>query len=355
MEKPMYRVLALAGRLLQNLQLHLRHGPETALRAGGGMHSTEYQPINKVSALAMIKGKNYGRYNKSQKITAAEVTADTAADQQQTQAEEPQSNVQKAVQEFRENGKVSNRMAEVILNDAESVAALQKETGMELPDTASGRRNAVKDAVAQLSRNEDAKDLTSSTAEALLRNQEQPQEAKAEDPEETRRLAIETTRELVGLPKQETVENVDTSQNGQYNNNIKDGGNSYAGNQNDRTAGTGNSAQGMAGVQQGYGYGDRGGRQPSGVAANSGILRVSTHLRNAFANRKHAGYELYDTTALPEAYERALAAGRDSDPVNGWCVTPKSAQELKDGNVRTFMNDTGTVGVGVAEAGRQTS
>ena len=261
----MYRVLALAGRLLQNLQLHLRHGAETSLRAGGGMHSTEYQPINKVSALAMIKGKNYGRYNKSQKITAAEVTADTAADQQQ------------------------------------------------------------------------------------------PQEAKAEDPEKNRRLAIEATRELQGLTMQETVENVDTSLNGQYNNDIKDGGNYYAGNQNDRTAGAGNSAQGMAGVRQGYGYGDRGGRQPSGVAANSGILRVSTHLRNAFADRKHAGYELYDTTALPEAYERALAAGRDSDPVNGWCVTPKSAQELKDGNVRTFMNDTGTVGVGVAEAGRQTS
>lgn len=214
----------------------------------------------------------------SQETTVAEVTADTAADQQQTQAEEPQSNVRKAVQEFRDTGKVSNRMAEVILNDAESVAALQKETGMELPDTASGRRNAVKEAVAQLSRNEDAKDLTSSTAEALIRNQEKPQEAKAEDPEEIRRLAIEATRELVGLPKQETVENVDTSQNGQYNNDIKDGGNNYAGNQNDRTAGAGNSAQGMAGVRQGYGYGDRGGRQPSGVAANSGILRVSTHL-----------------------------------------------------------------------------
>ena len=154
---------------------------------------------------------------KSQETTVAEVTSDTAADQQQTQAEEPQSNVQKAVQEFRDTGKVSNRMAEVILNDAESVAALQKETKMELPDTASGRRNAVKDAVAQLSRNEDAKDLTSSTAEALLRKQEQPQEAKAEDPEKNRRLAIEATRELQGLTMQETVENVDTSQNGLSN------------------------------------------------------------------------------------------------------------------------------------------
>ena len=46
-----------------------------------------------------------------------------------------------------------------------------------------------------------------------------------------------------------------------------------------------------------------------------------------------------------------MTAGRNSDPVNGWCVTPKSAQQLKDGNVRTFMNDNGTVGVGIAPDG----
>ena len=46
-----------------------------------------------------------------------------------------------------------------------------------------------------------------------------------------------------------------------------------------------------------------------------------------------------------------MTAGRNSDPANGWCVTPKSAQQLKDGNVRTFMNDNGTVGVGIAPDG----
>ena len=51
------------------------------------------------------------------------------------------------------------------------------------------------------------------------------------------------------------------------------------------------------------------------------------------------------------SYEQALTAGRNSDPANGWCVTPKSAQQLKDGNVRTFMNDNGTVGVGIAPDG----
>ena len=46
-----------------------------------------------------------------------------------------------------------------------------------------------------------------------------------------------------------------------------------------------------------------------------------------------------------------MTAGRNSDPQNGWCVTPKSAKELKDGNVRTFTDENGTVGVGVAPDG----
>jgi hypothetical protein len=268
-------------------------------------------------------------------------------------------------------------MAEVILNDAESVAALQKETGMELPDTASGRRNAVKDAVAQLSRNEDAKDLTSSTAEALIRNQEQPQEAKAEDPEENRRLAIEATKELQGLPKQETVENVDTSLNGQYNNDIKDGGNYYAGNQGlsgideaglPRGTGAGRirgmgteqipgNGQASGGVEAGGNLGpgsmeagSRGGGYEVQLRV-SPVLRVSDNLSTAQENRGTPTYQVKDTTGQPKIYAAALVDGRNSDPVNGWCVTPQSAQELEEGSARTFMNDTGTVGVGVATDG----
>ena len=58
-----------------------------------------------------------------------------------------------------------------------------------------------------------------------------------------------------------------------------------------------------------------------------------------------------DATADPVSYEQALTAGRNSDQQNGWCVTPKSAQELKDGNVRAFMDENGTVGVSVAPDG----
>lgn len=60
---------------------------------------------------------------------------------------------------------------------------------------------------------------------------------------------------------------------------------------------------------------------------------------------------MQDTSAAPERYAQALITGRSSDTANGWCVTPKSAQELREGNVRTFMNEGGTVGVGIASNG----
>lgn len=84
----------------------------------------------------------------------------------------------------------------------------------------------------------------------------------------------------------------------------------------------------------------------------SGELRVSDKLQEAQRQRGTPTYAVRDTTADPVSYEQALTAGRNSDPANGWCVTPKSAQQLKNtGNVRTFMNGNGTVGVGIAPDG----
>ena len=87
------------------------------------------------------------------------------------------------------------------------------------------------------------------------------------------------------------------------------------------------------------------------MAVDSGILRVSDKLEQAQKNRGTQVYAVKDTTADPEGYESALMAGRESDQQNGWCVTPKSAQELRDGNIRTIMNESGTVGVGIAPNG----
>lgn len=119
----------------------------------------------------------------------------------------------------------------------------------------------------------------------------------------------------------------------------------------DGAGSSGNPAQGLAGVQQGNGSDNQGRWQSGGVAVNSGILRVSEQLQEAQHKRGTQTYPVLDTTADPARYEQALKAGRESDTENGWCVTPKSAQELRDGNVRTFMNENGTVGVGVAPDG----
>ena len=82
-----------------------------------------------------------------------------------------------------------------------------------------------------------------------------------------------------------------------------------------------------------------------------GELRVSDALTEAQQKKGTPTYPVKDTTTEPGKYEQALTAGRNSDPQNGWCVTPKSAKELKDGNVRTFTDENGTVGVGVAPDG----
>lgn len=147
---------------------------------------------------------------------------------------------------------------------------------------------------------------------------------------------------------------VDASVVTEYNNiTTENGGNTYGtGLQpNDRTGSFGNSDQRMAGVQQS----DRNeaGRwgEHGGVAQHPGVLRVSDDLKTAREKRGIESYDLYDTSNSPQEYEQALIAGRNSDPVNGWCVTPKSAQELAEGNVRTIMNADKTVGIGVAADG----
>lgn len=83
----------------------------------------------------------------------------------------------------------------------------------------------------------------------------------------------------------------------------------------------------------------------------AGELRVSDGLRAAQQARGTPVYAVREATAEPATYESALQAARAADAVNGWCVTQKSRQELRDGNIRTFMNENGTVGVGVAPDG----
>lgn len=63
---------------------------------------------------------------------------------------DPADPVAAAVEAFKENGTVTNKLAEAILNRSKAVARLREQVGLQLPDTASGRRNAIKAAVEQL-------------------------------------------------------------------------------------------------------------------------------------------------------------------------------------------------------------
>ena len=193
-----------------------------------------------------------------------------------------------------------------------------------------------------------------------------PQESTAKD---GMARVMEAAREVMG---------VDTAPNARYNqNNIGNinGGTNYGAGLSETDAA---GLSGRAGARQNGGYNGaaiRGGipesagmeaaarvgraglQAESGAGSdalhlrNSGILRISEELQNARNRKGVQSYDLYDTSASAQEYEQALTAGRNSDAANGWCVTPKSAQELAEGNVRTVMNANKTVGVGVAPDG----
>lgn len=58
--------------------------------------------------------------------------------------------VSAAVEAFKESSTVTNKQAMDILNNPKALQTLREQVGLELPDTASGRRNAIKEAVEKL-------------------------------------------------------------------------------------------------------------------------------------------------------------------------------------------------------------
>lgn len=282
-----------------------------------------------------------------------------------------------ALDKLAETGNVSNKTVEKILADPAAIEQLSRQTGLDLSQmaTASEKRNAVKAAVRQLAGDAAPTTLNREGAQSLIEDMGQELAERAPARQETPEVS----------PNRQAVQNafdrvlgVDTSTDGNYNaingNPIQGGTENGTGLQG--TDGTG--LPGGAGTERVSGATAGGlqvsGQAPGGMEAGtqvvpggvqgesgggasqndlrvSGELRVSDKLQEAQRQRGTPTYAVRDTTADPVSYEQALTAGRNSDPANGWCVTPKSAQQLKDGNVRTFMNDNGTVGVGIAPDG----
>jgi hypothetical protein len=274
-------------------------------------------------------------------------------------------------------GNVSNKTVEKILSDPAAMEQLSRQTGLDLSQmaTASEKRNAVKAAVRQMAGDTAPATMNREGAQSLIEDMGQELAERAPARQETPEVT----------PERQAVQNafdrvlgVDTGTDGNYNaingNPIQGGTENGTGLQGtdgtglpggtgtERVSGadagalpvSGQAPGGMeAGTQvvPGGVQGESGGGASQNDLRVSGELRVSDKLQEAQRQRGTPTYAVKDTTADPVSYEQALTAGRNSDPENGWCVTPKSAQQLKDGNVRTFMNDNGTVGVGIAPDG----
>lgn len=282
-----------------------------------------------------------------------------------------------ALDKLAETGNVSNKTAEKILADPAAMEQLSRQTGLDLSQmaTASEKRNAVKAAVRRLAGDTAPTTLNQEGAQSLIEDMGQELAERAPARQETPEVT----------PERQAVQNafdrvlgVDTNAEGSYyhidGNPIQGGTENGTGLQGtdgtglpggtgtERVSGAdtgalpvpGQAPGGMeAGTQvvPGGVQGESGGGASQNDLRVSGELRVSDKLQEAQRQRGTPTYAVRDTTADPVSYEQALTAGRNSDPANGWCVTPKSAQQLKDGNVRTFMNDNGTVGVGIAPDG----
>lgn len=81
---------------------------------------------------------------------------------------------------------------------------------------------------------------------------------------------------------------VDTGTQTNYNNTTASQGGNYDANglqQNNRAGSSGDPAQGLAGVQSADRAEHQGRRESGGVAVDSGVVRLSTQLRNAFSSR----------------------------------------------------------------------
>lgn len=130
-----------------------------------------------------------------------------------------------AMEGFKATGSVTNNRARDILNNTKAITQLIQQTGIELPDTASGRRAAVKEAIAQL-----VQQAQSGVQVSVLPNGENNTGAQNMPATETpapqgQAYADALLNELI--PTKPTQQAVDTTQNTDYDNKNDSGGTPY--------------------------------------------------------------------------------------------------------------------------------
>lgn len=144
--------------------------------------------------------------------------------------------------------------------------------------------------------------------------------------------------------------NIDNTANRGYANN-SEGGQTYGRtNQLD-----GASGEGVWGRSDGDGLGSslagRVQRNGRGNLSESGIVLLSPESQRILTERGIVNVELHDSSADNAAFSYALAAARTADQRNGWAVTPKSVQELKESGARSYMDTNGSTGFAIAPDG----
>ena len=79
--------------------------------------------------------------------------------------------------------------------------------------------------------------------------------------------------------------------------------------------------------------------------------KLSPKTQEALNRSGVVSLELVDSTNDSNAFSISLSEARTADKQNGWAVTPKTAKELVENNVRTIMTTDSKAGLGVAPDG----
>ena len=83
----------------------------------------------------------------------------------------------------------------------------------------------------------------------------------------------------------------------------------------------------------------------------SGIVLLSQEAQNTLKARGVDIVETQDVSANSTAFSHALDEARSADADHGWAVTPKTAEELSENGVRSFMDANGSTGFAIAQDG----
>ena len=112
-----------------------------------------------------------------------------------------------------------------------------------------------------------------------------------------------------------------------------------------------NSGNGVGRLQGRLATDDRTGRNSVQSPVLSKVVRLTPKTEEALNKSGVVSLELIDSSGDSNAFSIALDSARKSDADHGWAVTPKSAEELVENNVRTIMTSDGGAGLGVAPDG----